>query len=67
MQPLLVAADVSEKPVGPIFKGQRLFDPRPTGCPETSVPECQSVLRNFPEERRPRATVHQNIGEAFFG
>jgi len=28
MQPLFVAADVSGQPVGPIFKGQRVFDPR---------------------------------------
>jgi len=25
----------------------------PTGCPETSVPDYQSTLRNITEERRP--------------
>jgi hypothetical protein len=41
----LVVNDVSERPIGPIFKG-------PIGCPETTITNYQYTLRNVPEEQR---------------
>jgi hypothetical protein len=45
-------ADVSEQPIGPIFNGQTVLKMGQIGCPETSVTNYQSTLRNIPEERR---------------
>ena len=60
-------SDVSEHPVGPIFKGQTvdsgvldfwILDP--IGCSETSVTNDRSTLRNIPEERK----YHLHRGES---
>jgi hypothetical protein len=56
--------EVSGQPIGPIFTGQDFqkeslscwiswpLKMGPIGCPETSVQNYQSTLRNIPEERR---------------
>jgi hypothetical protein len=46
-----VVTAVSGQPIGPIFKG-----------PETSVTECQSKLRNIPEERKCNAYPVRHVG-----
>jgi hypothetical protein len=47
--------DVSEQSLGSIFKGQEVQEGNtgPIGCPEKSVENYHSTLRNIPEERRP--------------
>jgi hypothetical protein len=43
-----LVTDVSGIPVSRVFKGQILeFD-----CPESSVNNCQTTLRNIPQKRR---------------
>ena len=49
-----IFADVSGRPIGNIFKfqGNRISFLMivPIGCPETSIKNCHSLLRNDPEE-----------------
>jgi len=52
---LVVVTDVSGQPViGPIFKSQAAWHLKmlSVGCPETSVANSQSTLRNIPQEQR---------------
>jgi len=43
---------VKSSPFGPIFSGQAWpLEMGPIGCPETSVTDYQSTLRNFPEKQ----------------
>ena len=56
MQPLLVAADVWGHPVGPIFKGQRVLDPRRWNL--QAVPK--TLRRFFLENRTDR--LSRNVG-----
>ena len=45
----LVSIDISGKSIGSIFKGPAVG---PTGCPETSVTNNHSALRNITKEQR---------------
>jgi hypothetical protein len=56
-----LVTEVSGQRIGPVFKGQAVglylswiawpLKMGPIGCPETSVTNYQSDLRNIPEER----------------
>ena len=48
----LVVTDVSEQPIGFLYKRPWHFNMGPIGCPESSVTNYQSSLRNIPEEQR---------------
>jgi len=39
----------------------------PIGCPETSVTNYQSTVRNIPEDRRPQITIFVASSIFFFG
>jgi hypothetical protein len=66
----LVLTDVSEQPIGPIFKGQAVeeypsrsgwpFYMGPIGYPETSVTDYQYTLLNISQERRTNVWVPGN-------
>jgi hypothetical protein len=60
---LVVSYRRSGQPIGLIFKGQAVrtawpLKMGPIGCPETSVTNYKSTLRNMPKERRPHGTWH---------
>jgi hypothetical protein len=49
----LVVTDVSKQPIGFLYKRRSWhFNMGPIGCPETSVTNYQSSLRDIPEEQR---------------
>ena len=56
---VVIFTDVSGQPIGPIFKDQEIQEEKKdfltledgNDCPETSVKNYHSTLRNIPEER----------------
>lgn len=46
-----VVSNISEQPLGPVFKSEAFKKWGPTDCTETSVTNYQSGLRNIPEDK----------------